>query len=85
MLTKQARQFEQWVEDKERLMAIKAKRAAEKQAELKKEGAIFLSFSGSLLVAVSCFAFLDTNNPDCIIGLLFGFGIAMIGFMGLKN
>lgn len=61
------------------------KKIAQRQAELKKEGAVFLSFSGSLIVMISCFAFMDTNNPDCMIGLLFGFGVAMIGFMGLKD
>ena len=85
MLIKQARQFEQWADDRERLMAIKAKKAAKQQAELKKEGAIFLTFSGVLIVMASCFGFIDTNNPDCIIGLVFGFAIAMIGFIGLKN
>ena len=61
------------------------KKVAQRQAELKQEGAMFLACSGSLLVAVSCFAFMDTNNPNCVIGLLFGFGIAMIGFIGLKS
>ena len=66
-------------------MAIKAKKAAKQQAKLKKEGAVFLSFSGTLIVMASCFTFLDNQNPDCVIGLIFGFGIAMIGFIGLKE
>ena len=33
MLTKQSRQFEQWAQDKETLMSIKAKIAAEKQTK----------------------------------------------------
>ena len=49
MLTKQARQFEQWAEDKERLMAIKAKKVAKEQAETKMEGAVMLMFSGTIL------------------------------------
>ncbi len=89
MLTKQARQFEQWADENDRLKAIKAnqltKKAAKRQAELKQEGAVFLSFSGTLIVMASCFGFVTTNNPDCIMGLLFGFGIAMIGFTGLKK
>ena len=85
MLTKQARQFEQWADDNDRLKAIKAKKAAKRQAELKQEGAVFLSFSGTLIVMASCFGFITTNNPDCVIGLVFGFGITMIGFMGVKK
>ncbi len=61
------------------------KKIAQRQAELKKEGAIFLSFSGTIIVMASCFGFLSTNNPDCVIGLVFGFAIAMIGFIGLKE
>ena len=61
------------------------KKIAQRQAELKKEGAIFLSFSGTVIVMASCFGFIDTNNPDCVIGLIFGFAIAMIGFIGLKE
>ena len=40
MLTKQSRQFEQWADDKERLMEIKARVAAEKQAKTKKNSAV---------------------------------------------
>ena len=61
------------------------KKIAQRQAELKKEGAIFLSFSGTVIVMASCFGFIDTNNPDCVIGLIFGFAIAMIGFIGVKK
>jgi hypothetical protein len=85
MLTKQARQFEQWADDKERLMEIKARVAAEKQAKTKKNGATFLTLAGTILVIVACYGITFTNNVDYAVLLVFGFAVAMFGFMGLKD
>ena len=85
MLTKQSRQFEQWAEDRERLMAIKAKRAAEKQAEAKMEGAVMLMCLGTVLSLVACYGFLSTNNPDHVIVLVFGFLVFMFGALSSKQ
>jgi hypothetical protein len=85
MLTKQARQFEQWADEKERLMEIKARVAAEKQAKTKKNGATFLTLAGTTLVIVACYGITFTNNVDYAVLLVFGFAVAMFGFMGLKD
>jgi hypothetical protein len=85
MLTKQARQFEQWADEKERLMEIKARVAAEKQAKTKKNGATFLTLAGTILVIVACYGITFTNNVDYAVLLVFGFAVAMFGFMGLKD
>lgn len=85
MLTKQSRQFEQWAQDKENLMAVKARIAAEKQAKTKKNGATFLTLAGTILVIVACYGITFTNNVDYAVLLVFGFAVAMFGFMGLKD
>jgi len=85
MLTKQSRQFEQWADDKENLMAIKAKVAAEKQAKTKKNGATFLSISGTILVLIACYGITFTNNIDYTVVLVFGFMVAMFGFINSKE
>ena len=85
MLTKQARQFEQWADDRERLMAIKAKRAAEKQSQTKKDGAMALTFMGIILVLIACFGFIDTQDSDYVVVLVFGTLVSAFGFIGLKE
>jgi hypothetical protein len=81
MLTKQSRQFEQWADDKDRL----AKIAAEKQAKTKKNGASFLSIAGTILVMIACYGITFTNNIDYAVVLVFGFLIAMFGFVNSKE
>jgi hypothetical protein len=81
MLTKQSRQFEQWADDKDRL----AKIAAEKQAKTKKNGASFLSIAGTILVMIACYGITFTNNIDYAVVLVFGFLIAMFGFINSKE
>jgi hypothetical protein len=81
MLTKQARQFEQWADDKDRL----AKIAAEKQAKTKKNGASFLSITGTILVMIACYGITFTNNIDYVVVLVFGFIVAMFGFVNSKE
>jgi hypothetical protein len=81
MLTKQSRQFEQWADDKDRL----AKIAAEKQAKTKKNGASFLSIAGTILVMIACYGITFTNNIDYVVVLVFGFIVAMFGFINSKD
>jgi hypothetical protein len=81
MLTKQSRQFEQWADDKDRL----AKIAAEKQAKTKKNGASFLSIAGTILVMIACYGITFTNNIDYAVVLVFGFIVAMFGFVSSKE
>ena len=85
MLTKQSRQFEQWADEKERLMAIKARVAADKQAKTKKNGAAFLSIAGTVLVLIACYGITFTNNINYTVVLVFGFMVAMFGFINSKE
>jgi hypothetical protein len=85
MLTKQSRQFEQWANDRETLMAIKARVAAEKQIKTKKNGASFLTIAGTLLVMIACYGMVFTNNINYVIVLIFGFMVAMFGFINSKE
>jgi hypothetical protein len=85
MLTKQSRQFEQWADDKENLMAIKARVAAEKQAKTKKNGASFLAIAGTALVTIACYGITFTNDVDYAVVLVFGFIVAMFGFINSKD
>ena len=85
MLTKQARQFEQWEDDKERLMAIKAKAAAEKQAKTKKNSASLLMKLGVTLVAIACYGFLYNQDTDWAVVLVFGSIITAYGAVNLKD
>ena len=85
MLTKQSRQFEQWADEKERLMEIKARVAAEKQAKTKKNGASFLAIAGTILVMIACYGITFTNNIDYVVVLIFGFIVALFGFTNSKE
>ena len=85
MLTKQARQFEQWAQDNENLLAIKAKKAAEQQAKTKKNGAAILAILGTILVMIACYGITFTNDVDYMVVLIFGFIVAMFGFVNSKE
>jgi hypothetical protein len=85
MLTKQSRQFEQWAQDKETLMSIKVKIAAEKQAKTLKNGAAILAILGTMLVMVACYGIVFTNDTDYVVVLVFGFIVAMFGFVSSKQ
>jgi hypothetical protein len=85
MLTKQSRQFEQWAQDKETLMSIKAKIAAEKQAKTLKNGVAILAILGTMLVMVACYGMVFTNDTDYVVLLVFGFIVAMFGFVSSKQ
>lgn len=85
MLIKQSRQFEQWAQDKETLMATKARIAAEQQAKTKKNGAAILAILGTILVMIACYGITFTNNIDYAVVLVFGFLIAMFGFVNSKE
>lgn len=85
MLTKQSRQFEQWADDKESLMAIKARVAAEQQVKTKKNGAAILAILGTMLVMIACYGITFTNDVDYVVVLIFGFIVAMFGFVSSKE
>jgi len=85
MLTKQSRQFEQWAQDKENLMATKARIAAEKQAQTKKNSASLLMKLGVTVTAIACYGFLYNQDIDWIIVLVFGFIVSAFGFISLKD
>jgi hypothetical protein len=85
MLTKHSRQFEQWAQDKENLMATKARIAAEQQAKTKKNGAAILAILGTILVMIACYGITFTNDMDYVVVLVFGFIIAMFGFVNSKQ
>ena len=85
MLTKQSRQFEQWAQDKETLMATKARIAAEQQAKTKKNSAAILAILGTMLVMIACYGMIITNDVDYIIVLVVGFLVAMFGFVNSKE
>jgi hypothetical protein len=81
MLTKQARQFEQWADDKDRL----AKIAAEKQAKTKRNSASLLLKLGVTLVAIACYGFLYNQDTDWVIILIFGSIVTAYGAVNLKG
>jgi hypothetical protein len=81
MLTKQARQFEQWADDKDRL----AKIAAEKQAKTKRNSASLLLKLGVTLVVISCYGFLYNQDTDWAIILVFGSIVTAYGAVSLKD
>jgi Flp pilus assembly protein TadB len=85
MLTKQSRQFEQWAQDNDRMMTFKAKKAAEQQAKTKKNGAAILAIMGTMLVMIACYGITFTNDIDYVVVLIFGFLIAMFGFVNSKE
>jgi hypothetical protein len=85
MLTKQSRQFEQWADDKERLMEIKARVAAEKQAKTKKNSASLLMKLGVTVVVIACYGFLYNQDTDWAIILLFGSIVTVYGVVNLKG
>ena len=85
MLTKQSRQFEQWADDKERLMEIQARVAAEKQAKTKKNSASLLMKLGVTLVAIACYGFLYNQDTDWAIILVFGSIVTVYGAVNLNK
>jgi len=85
MLTKQSRQFEQWAQDKENLMAVKARIAAEKQAKTKRNSASLLLKLGVTLVVISCYGFLYNQDTDWAIILIFGSIVTAYGAVSLKD
>jgi len=56
-----------------------------KQAQTKKNGATFLSIAGTVLVLIACYGITFTNNIDYAVVLVFGFLIAMFGFINSKE
>jgi len=56
-----------------------------KQAQTKKNGASFLSIAGTILVMIACYGITFTNNIDYTVVLVFGFLIAMFGFVNSKQ
>jgi hypothetical protein len=58
---------------------------ARKQAQTKKNGASFLSIAGTILVMIACYGITFTNNIDYVVVLVFGFIVAMFGFINSKD
>jgi hypothetical protein len=58
---------------------------ARKQAQAKKNGASFLTIAGTTLVAIACYGITFTNNIDYAVVLIFGFIVAMFGFINSKD
>jgi hypothetical protein len=56
-----------------------------KQAQTKKNGASFLAIAGTALVLIACYGITFTNNVDYAVLLVFGFAVAMFGFIGSKE
>jgi predicted CDP-diglyceride synthetase/phosphatidate cytidylyltransferase len=57
---------------------------ARKQAKTVKNGAAFLTISGTVLIMIACYGITFTNNIDYAVVLIVGFLVAMIGFIGSK-
>jgi predicted CDP-diglyceride synthetase/phosphatidate cytidylyltransferase len=58
---------------------------ARKQAQTKKNGAMFLALAGTVLVMIACYGITFTNNINYMVVLIVGFLVAMIGFIGSKE
>jgi hypothetical protein len=58
---------------------------ARKQSQTKKNGASFIAIAGTLLVLIACYGITFTNNIDYVVVLIFGFLIAMFGFVNSKE
>jgi hypothetical protein len=58
---------------------------ARKQAQTKKNGALFLAIAGTVLVLIACYGITFTNNIDYAVVLVFGFIVAMFGFVNSKE
>lgn len=58
---------------------------ARKQAQTKKNGAAILAILGTMLVMIACYGITFTNNIDYTVVLVFGFLIAMFGFVNSKQ
>ena len=58
---------------------------ARKQVQTKKNGASFLAIAGTVLVLIACYGITFTNNIDYAVVLVFGFIVAMFGFVNSKE
>ena len=58
---------------------------ARKQAQTKKNGAAILAILGTMLVIIACYGITFTNNIDYAVVLIFGFIVAMFGFVNSKE
>lgn len=56
-----------------------------KQAQTKKNGAAVLAILGTILVMIACYGITFTNNIDYAVVLIFGFIVAMFGFINSKE
>jgi hypothetical protein len=58
---------------------------ARKQAQTKKNGAAILAILGTMLVMIACYGMVFTNDVDYVVVLIFGFIVAMFGFVSSKE
>jgi hypothetical protein len=56
-----------------------------KQAQTKKNGAAIISILGTMLVMIACYGITFTNDVDYVVVLIFGFIVAMFGFVSSKE
>ena len=85
MFIKQQREFERWADNNDRLMAIKAKKAAEQQAKTKKKSASLIMKMGVTLVIGACYGFLYNQDTDWAVVLVFGFAVTVYGVVNLDK
>ena len=58
---------------------------ARKQTQTKKNGAAILAILGTMLVMIACYGITFTNDVDYVVVLIFGFIVAMFGFVSSKE
>jgi len=82
MLTKHTHQFEQWAQDNDRMMAIKAKKAAEHHIKAQKRSNR-ITFAASIAVMVYGLTFMSImpGLNGLILGVIISlFGVLLFGF-----
>ena len=84
MLTKHTHQFEQWAQDNDRMMAFKAKKAAEHQAKIKNNSALTLSIMGLGMSAYTISMWMMTNDMDFMVAFVVVSSAACFGMLNLK-
>jgi hypothetical protein len=57
---------------------------ADHHAKVKSRSAVVLAIAGTILVMIACYGMMFTNNINYVIVLIFGFIVAMFGFINSK-
>ena len=85
MLTKQARQFEQWADERDRLMAKKAKQALKHHNEVKHRSALILTGLSMIGLTYSLIMICLTSDIDWLIVFNVFALSSGIGLLGLRK